>query len=368
MDPNVHLIRPTQTNRLFTGHLLTSGSSTYQVQKYLGQGSFGTVAKCLRVNDGETVAIKIMKSKHSWKVKGEVAILRKLKSLDPVRSNLVHWYQIFTDRGHICLEFEHLDKSLFDFMRERKFQPLPLKDIRPIVQQLANALNHLKAARIIHADLKLENVMLVNQQLEPYRVKVIDFGLATSVRFAKVGAYIQTRPFRSPEVLLGLPLTEAIDMWSLGCMVAFMYLGTELYNGNNEYEMIRNIMKTQGQLPHSMLCCGRKTHLYFQRDKTSANSVWKLKGPEHVKRAKRMKPFENRRSELTSLDDLHYKHIISSDNETDRDAERKDAQMFVDIMKEMLQLDTDKRITPSQLMQHHFTRMLHIIDMYPRSK
>lgn len=42
--------------------------------------------------------------------------------------------------------------------------------------------------------------------------------------------------------------------------------------------------------------------------------------------------------------------------------------MFVDIMKEMLQLDTDKRITPSQLMQHHFTRMLHIIDMYPRSK
>lgn len=89
-------------------------------------------------------------------------------------------------------------------------------------------------------------------------------------------------------------------------MVAFMYLGTELYNGNNEYEMvhntkclisqvlfqafpewllafayfqIRNIMKTQGQLPHSMLCCGRKTHLYFQRDKTSANSVWKLKVP-----------------------------------------------------------------------------------------
>lgn len=65
-----------------------------------------------------------------------------------------------------------------------------------ITFQLANALNHLKAARIIHADLKLENVMLVNQQLEPYRVKVIDFGLATSVRFAKVGAYIQTRPFR----------------------------------------------------------------------------------------------------------------------------------------------------------------------------
>lgn len=44
-------------------------------------------------------------------------------------------------------------------------------------------------------------------------------------------------PFRSPEVLLGLPVTEAIDMWSLGCVVGKLYLGDRLFNGKNEYDM-----------------------------------------------------------------------------------------------------------------------------------
>lgn len=62
--------------------------------------------------------------------------------------------------------------------------------------QLANALDHLKAAEIIHADLKLENVMLVNHLQEPYRVKVIDFGLACNTSAARPGSYIQSRAYR----------------------------------------------------------------------------------------------------------------------------------------------------------------------------
>jgi len=65
-----------------------------------------------------------------------------------------------------------------------------------ITIQLANALDHLKAAGIIHADVKLDNVMLVNHSQEPYRVKVIGFGLAHEVPAATRGAYIQTRPYR----------------------------------------------------------------------------------------------------------------------------------------------------------------------------
>lgn len=44
---------------------------------------------------------------------------------------------------------------------------------------------------------------------------------------------------RSPEILLGLPFTEAIDMWSLGCIAAILYLGTLLYPGRSEYDMVR---------------------------------------------------------------------------------------------------------------------------------
>lgn len=62
--------------------------------------------------------------------------------------------------------------------------------------QLANALDHLRAVGLIHADLKLENVMLANHQTEPYKVKLIDFGLACDVSDARLGSYIQTRPYR----------------------------------------------------------------------------------------------------------------------------------------------------------------------------
>lgn len=62
--------------------------------------------------------------------------------------------------------------------------------------QIAHALKHLKAVGIIHADLKLENIVLVDQLREPFRVKVIDFGLACDVSAAKLGSYIQTRPYR----------------------------------------------------------------------------------------------------------------------------------------------------------------------------
>lgn len=66
----------------------------------------------------------------------QVSIMVNLKSLDPDRCNIVRWHEIFIDRGHICLEFEHLDKSLYDFMRDRHFRPLLLMEIRPVVQQV----------------------------------------------------------------------------------------------------------------------------------------------------------------------------------------------------------------------------------------
>lgn len=49
---------------------------------------------------------------------------------------MVRWYRAFEDRGHLCLEFEQLDKSLYHLLKKINFQPLPLKEIRPIVQQV----------------------------------------------------------------------------------------------------------------------------------------------------------------------------------------------------------------------------------------
>lgn len=69
-------------------------------------------------------------------VNHQISALRKLRRLDPDKSNIVLWYEHFSDKGNNCLVFEHLDKSLQNLMVERKWKPLHIKEIRPIVQQV----------------------------------------------------------------------------------------------------------------------------------------------------------------------------------------------------------------------------------------
>lgn len=122
----------------------------------------------------------------------------------------------------------------------------------------------LKSLGLIHADLKPENIMLVDPLRQPYRVKVIDFGSASHVSKAVCSTYLQSRYyryrmstnpsvcdvtmldtltsallFRAPEIILGLHFCEAIDMWSLGCVIAELFLGWPLYPGASEYDQVR---------------------------------------------------------------------------------------------------------------------------------
>ncbi|TNN67904.1 Homeodomain-interacting protein kinase 3 [Liparis tanakae] len=128
--------------------------------------------------------------------RAEVDVLLRLQLMDSDQSHLVEWSGAFTCNQHVCLEAEHLDKSLLDFMKDRSFQHLLLNEIRPIVRQVANALDYMKAAAIIHADIKFQNIMLVNHAQEPHRPKGIDLGPAHEVPGTAQGACIQSLPYR----------------------------------------------------------------------------------------------------------------------------------------------------------------------------
>lgn len=77
--------------------------------------------------------------------------------------------------------------------------------------------------------------------------------------------------------LLGLPFCEAIDMWSLGCVVAELFLGWPLYPGSSEYDQIRYISQTQGLPTEHMLNNASKTTKFFYRDMESTYPFWRLK-------------------------------------------------------------------------------------------
>uniref|UniRef100_A0A4W5L8L6 Protein kinase domain-containing protein n=1 Tax=Hucho hucho TaxID=62062 RepID=A0A4W5L8L6_9TELE len=163
--------------------VLCSMKNTYEVLDFLGRGTFGQVVKCWKRGTGEVVAVKILKNHPSYARQGqiEVGILARLSGENADEHNLVRAFECFQHRSHTCLVFEMLEQNLYDFLKQNKFSPLPLKVIRPVLQQVATALRKLKTMGLIHADLKPENIMLVDPVRQPYRVKVIDFGSASHV-------------------------------------------------------------------------------------------------------------------------------------------------------------------------------------------
>lgn len=110
--------------------------------------------------------------------------------------------------------------------------------------------------------------------------QVIDFGSASifsEVRYVKE-PYIQSRFYRAPEILLGLPFCEKVDVWSLGCVMAELHLGWPLYPGNNEYDQVRYICETQGLPKPHLLHAARKAHHFFKRSAhPDAANPWQLK-------------------------------------------------------------------------------------------
>ncbi len=122
--------------------------------------------------------------------------------------------------------------------------------IKVFTKQILCALNSMKRRNIIHCDLKPENILLVSP--ESTAIKVIDLGTACYENKI-VWTYIQSRYYRAPEVMLGIPYTSAIDMWSLGCVVYELYKGKPLFAGENEVEQMALIIQHRGVPPSHVL-------------------------------------------------------------------------------------------------------------------
>ncbi|VDN04899.1 unnamed protein product [Thelazia callipaeda] len=339
--------------------LVSPYRNQYEVLEFLGKGTFGQVVKAWKKGTNEIVAIKILKKHPSYARQGqiEVSILSRLSNENAEEFNFVRAYECFQHKHHTCLVFEMLEQNLYDFLKQNKFNPLPLSSIRPIVQQVLTALLKLKHLGLIHADLKPENIMLVDPTNHPFRVKVIDFGSASHRSKAVTNTYLQSRYYRAPEIILGLPFREAIDMWSLGCVIAELYLGWPLYPGSSEFDQMRYIVQTQGPPPLQMLSTAAKTHRFFKQviHDNGVAPYWRLKTPEEHEQETSSKSKETRK----------YVNIPTDLDEVDKECERIDRADFVDILKKMLSIDQDKRITPAEGLQHPFVSLGHIFVYGP---
>lgn len=178
--------------------LIASPNAVYEVLDFLGRGTFGQVLKAWRRDTNEVVALKILKNIPSYAKQGqvEVDVLTKLSKVSAEEFNFVRAYESFTHHSHICIVFEMLQINLYDYLKQSHFQPLTLKHIRPIAQQVLTCLQKMRELGLVHADLKPENIMLVDPIRQPFRVKVIDFGSATPRSKSNATTYLQSRYYR----------------------------------------------------------------------------------------------------------------------------------------------------------------------------
>jgi dual specificity protein kinase YAK1 len=178
----------------------------YLILDVLGQGTFGQVVKCQNLKTQEVVAVKVIKNRTAYFNQSmmEVSVLDLLnKQMDKNDDHhLLRLKDTFIHRQHLCLVFELLSVNLYELIKQNQFRGLSTTLVRVFAQQLINGLALLGKAKLIHCDLKPENILLKN--LESPIIKIIDFGSACDER-QTVYTYIQSRFYRSPEVLLGLP-------------------------------------------------------------------------------------------------------------------------------------------------------------------
>ncbi|XP_044229079.1 homeodomain-interacting protein kinase 4-like isoform X2 [Thunnus albacares] len=331
--------------------VLRSSWSEYLLQHFMFDGFFSRVARCQDKNTKDTVALKIFKkrSNDSQEPNRELAMLKMIRGLDPL--NVVRFCESFEHMGKMCLAFEMLDKNLHELLRERRGNPLSLQQIRSITEQLVSALGALKTVGVIHTNITPQNIMLVNQKETPFRVKLIDFSSAIKAAEVKRGLIMQPVAYRSPEVILGLPISEAADMWSLGGVLATLYLGSVPFPQRCQYYLMKTMVQTLGQPEDQILDDGTYTLLYFSQNQDSTKPAWRLKTADEHKAVTGFPPQNHRGSSarFSSLDDL-----VMLYPEAEKIEERTE---FVCLLKQMLCLNPHKRITPSQALGHPFITM-----------
>eukprot|EP00210_Caulerpa_lentillifera_P002594 g2486.t2 len=254
----------------------------YEICSSMGKGSFGQVLKCFDHKTRNFVALKIIRNKRRFHAQAmiEVKVLQRLRQQDSDDChNVVHLKEYFFFRNHLCITFELMSINLYEMTRQNNYEGVSLALTRRFAMQILISLKFLKEQAIVHCDLKPENILL--KQADRSAIKVIDFGSSCFENETQY-TYIQSRFYRAPEVILGLPYGTPIDMWSLGCILAELYSGYPIFPGENEQEQLLCIMEVLGEPPRSMLNSATKRGMFFDtsyRPRIVASSRGKKRYP-----------------------------------------------------------------------------------------
>jgi glycogen synthase kinase 3 beta len=236
-------ISSTQPKKSFECFTIRANGVEYECIGRTGKGSFGTVYKAVTGN--KTVAIKKVLQDPNYKNR-ELQIMRIVKHPNTVEL-IDSFYQKEKSEVYLHLILGYMPENLFEVSSNyaKKHEQMPMSHIQAYIWQLCRALGYVHSLGICHRDIKPQNLLIDSQTLQ---LRLCDFGSAKILvpREQNV-AYICSRYYRAPELIFGaLFYTTAIDIWSTGCVLAELILGTPIFAGESGIDQLVEIIKVLG--------------------------------------------------------------------------------------------------------------------------
>lgn len=317
----------------------------YEVLKIIGKGSFGQVVKVYDHKTQSYVAVKMVRNEKRFhrQAAEEIRILEHLKKQDKDNNyNIIHMLESFQFRNHICITFELLSMNLYELVKKNKFQGFSLQLVRKFAHSILQCLDALHKNRIIHCDMKPENILLKQQGRSG--LKVIDFG-SSCYEHQRIYTYIQSRFYRAPEVILGAKYGMPIDMWSFGCILAELLTGYPIFPGEDEGDQLACVIELLGMPPQQFIephTSKRAKNFFSSKGHPRYCTVTTLPDGESVLTGGRSRHGKSRgppcsKSWVTALKGC-------------------DDPLFIDFLKKCLEWEPSQRLTPAQALRHPWLR------------
>ncbi len=226
----------------------------YKILEQMATGGMGTVYKAADITDSQkhTIAVKVLREEffadevHKKRFKQEASIIDQL-----VHPNIVRVIERGESDGNLYIAMELLQgPTLAQIIEEEQKMAIPIA--LSIMVQIADALKNIHAMNIIHRDLKPENIVLIHNEDNPYFVKLLDFGLATTQhmsRLTETGMVVGTIFYLSPEQVSGGQVTSASDVHALGIIFYEMLTGIRPFIGETTIDVMKQIMEIEPIAP-----------------------------------------------------------------------------------------------------------------------
>nr|KAF6268252.1 serine/threonine kinase 36 [Pipistrellus kuhlii] len=223
----------------------------YHVLEMIGEGSFGRVYKGRRKYSAQVVALKFIpklgrSEKELRNLQREIEIMRGLR-----HPNIVHMLDSFETDKEVVVVTDYAEGELFQILEDDG--KLPEDQVQAIAAQLVSALYYLHSHRILHRDMKPQNILLAKGG----GIKLCDFGFARAMSTnTMVLTSIKGTPlYMSPELVEERPYDHTADLWSVGCILYELAVGTPPFYTTSIFQLVNLILKDPVRWPPTISPC-----------------------------------------------------------------------------------------------------------------